>query len=143
MSFTAPTRERSAPVLPLAGMVDVLFLLLVFFMTASAFRDSEQAIVVALPAAESSDSTEHRALATPITITLDADGQIFLADQPHDIDSLRSALQTLVENYPDQTVIVRADRVGQVGRFIEIIDTAYAVGLRNVQAATTKPQDAL
>ena len=53
MSFATQTRERSAPVLPLAGMVDVLFLLLIFFMTASVFRDAELAVEVALPDSQS------------------------------------------------------------------------------------------
>ena len=87
MSFAAQVRERSRPVLPLAPMVDVLFLLLIFFMTASVFREQELQIDVALPTAEMAQPPA--TTATQITISLTADDRIYLGPRELTLAALR------------------------------------------------------
>ena len=140
MSFSAPTRERSTPVLPLSAMVDVMFLLLIFFMTASVFREEERQIDVALPSAETGQAPASR---TQIFITITADGGIFLGDQLMTFETLPAKLKRLVELYPNESVVVRGDMDAKLGLAVRVIDTVKASGLRNVLIATTKPESEL
>lgn len=140
MSFTAPTRERLGPVIPLAGMIDVMFLLLVFFMTASAFRDQERQIDVSLPQAREATATGDR---MQIMITVDAEGKIHMAGSVYDFKTLAVRLAEYTKQFPNESVVVRGDRDCPWGTIVRVIDIAHGAGLRNVSAATTKLQSEL
>jgi len=138
MSFTAETRERTRPALPLAAMVDMMFLLLIFFMTASLYREQERQIEVALPGAETAESGQHKA---PIIITINAEGVIFMGEQAYDLVKLRAALSQLAGQVPNEAVLIRGDRQSQFGLVIQVLDMARAVGIQDVAVATTKKTD--
>ena len=127
--------------LPLAGMVDILFLLLVFFMTASSFRAAEQQIEVGLPASEFGDSGN---AANQLHITLrhdrDADrDDILLYGRQHTIGSLRATLEELQGGDVAQTIVIRADRAAAYGLFMDVQDTARLAGFEDIQAAVVEP----
>ncbi|MEO1237339.1 MAG: biopolymer transporter ExbD [Planctomycetota bacterium] len=139
MSFATQTRERSAPVLPLAGMVDVLFLLLIFFMTASVFRDAELSMDVSLPSSETAASAVGPA--NQIVITVDAENRVFLGEREVPIDGLRSLLEDLVAVAPNDSAVVRADQGADWGVGVRVMDLAQQAGLTQVQAATVRPAE--
>lgn len=132
MSFTASTRDRNPPILPLAGLVDIMFLLLIFFMTTSIFREQERLIEVLLPSTESQISGA--AYASPIVITVTADDGIYMGGHRYDLDELRRTLAEL----PNEPVEIRGDSNSRLGLSVQIMDAAYAAGLKNVFLATTK-----
>ena len=74
MGFASETRERVRPVLPLAGMVDILFLLLIFFMSTYSMREQELSVDVGLPASESAEPGTNEAL--KVVITYDQEGRV-------------------------------------------------------------------
>lgn len=134
MSFTAPTRERPGPAMPMAGMIDIMFLLLVFFMSASAFRDRERQIDISLPEARESAGGER----IGIIITVEADGTIHMTGSVYSFDTLEAKLGELAKQFPNEPVVIRGDRKCPWGTVVRVIDIAHVVGLRNVSAATTK-----
>jgi biopolymer transport protein ExbD len=136
MSFSDPARFKVTPALPLTSLVDVLFLLLIFFLTASVFRDQDTQIGVSLPAAESSATPGSR---TQIVITLTAEGRTFMGDKAYEPQALKQVLTQLASQYPDEAVVIRADQSSQTGSAVRVLDLVYASGLRNVYIATTKP----
>lgn len=141
MSFSAQARERSRPVLPLAPMVDVLFLLLIFFMTASVFREQELQIDVALPTAEMAQPPA--TTATQITISLTADDRIYLGPRELTLAALRRTLAELVRDFPDEVVVVRGDQASSFGLAVKVMDAAQLAGVTNVSVATVKPTEEL
>lgn len=139
MSFSSTTRERSAPVLPLAGMVDVLFLLLIFFMTASVFRDSELSMDVSLPQSETATSAVGPG--TQIIITVDGENRVFLGEREIPMDGLRGVLLDLVAVAPNDSVVVRADQESNTGIAVRVMDIAQQAGLTQVSIATIRPAE--
>ena len=137
MSFASTTRERSAPVLPLAGMVDVLFLLLIFFMTASVFRDSELSMDVNLPTSETASAGVGPA--QQIIITVGADNTVYLGERAVPIDGLLDVLLQLVEVAPNDSVVVRADQDSNTGVAVRVMDLAQQAGLTQVSISTIRP----
>lgn len=137
MSFVSESRERVRPVLPLAGMVDILFLLLIFFMTASVFRDQELQLPVELPSAASAEEGS-AAAATRIVVTVTADDRVFLGEREMPIDLLQTTFEELAIQFPDETVIVRGDQNSRFGLAVRIMDLAQSAGLTNVSVATVK-----
>ncbi|MEM6458042.1 MAG: biopolymer transporter ExbD [Planctomycetota bacterium] len=139
MSFATQTRERSAPVLPLAGMVDILFLLLIFFMTASVFRDAELSMDVALPTSETAEAAVGPA--NQIIITIDAENRVFLGERAVPIENLRGILEDLVAVAPNDAAVIRADGDADWGVGVRVMDLAQQAGLTQVQAATIRPAE--
>ncbi len=140
MSFAAESRDRGRPVLPLAGMVDILFLLLVFFMTASAFRQQERQIDVSVPDTQTAVQSQSK---TPIVLTLTANGEIFIGDRQYTFDALGQMLTKLAKQFPDEVVLVRGDKASSFGLAVRVMDMARAAGLYNISIATTKLQSEL
>ena len=136
MSFTAPTRERSGPMLSLAGMVDIMFLLLVFFMTTSVFREKDQLIDVALPAAEAGTSA---ASATRIVITITADDEIYIGEKRYTVAALRRTLRQLAAQFPEESVVIRGDRGSRLQTAVSVMDIVYGAHLTNVALGTNQP----
>lgn len=139
MSFATETRERTRPVLPLAAMVDILFLLLIFFMTASVFRDQEMRMDINLPASETAQTPG--AQAAEILVSFDSDGRVYVGQREVSLAQLRDVLTDLAEVTEGETVRVRGDVEGPWGLGIRIVDIAYAAGIENVDANTVEPLD--
>lgn len=136
MSFTAETRQRSLPVLPLASIVDILFLLLTFFLTTSALREQELQMGVELPQAES--GTTAVSPATQTIISISADDRIFLGERELPLPTLRQTLQELAKVSPSDSVVVRGDRTASYGLAVQVMDIAQQAGFRDVSVATVK-----
>lgn len=135
MSFAAPMRERSRPVLPLAAMVDILFLLLIFFMTVSVFREQDVYVEVAPPAIESGQPGTG---GSAIIITVTGDGDIYIGDRRFTLPELRAALNDLSQQFANEPVYIRGDESATHGRVMQVKDTIFESGFTNVYDAVVK-----
>ncbi|MEM7576323.1 MAG: biopolymer transporter ExbD [Planctomycetota bacterium] len=133
MSFVAESRERTRPILPLAGMVDVLFLLLIFFMTASTFRESELELPVSLTPGES--ATEAVDAASSVVVTVTAENEIFFGTRASTLQELRRLLEEVVAVSPDEVLVVRSDEKSDAGVLLRILDQAELAGVRDTRTA--------
>lgn len=137
MSFAAPTRATRRHGVPLAPMLDVLFLLLIFFATSSTFHAAEQQIDVNLPVAESAKAVDP--VRTEVLINVRLDGAIVMGGREVTADEVGDILGQLVADFPNERVIVRGDREVPFGKVMAVMDTARAVGIRQVFFATIRP----
>lgn len=136
MSFAQPIQFQRRAGLPLAPMIDILFLLLIFFATTSSFQAEERDVPVDLPAAESSESPS--TVATQIIVNVKADGTLLIGNEAYNLDALRELLTKVIADYPDERVVIRGDKTADWGDVLAVMDTARAVGVKNVSAATVK-----
>lgn len=137
MSFSSPTRSRLSPVLPLAGMIDIVFLLLILFVTVSTVREREWLIDVSLPATQAALPAAAR---TQTVVTVTADGSLYLGDvqRPLTPDELRARLAEVARFSPAETVVVRGDQSSRLADSVRVIDIARSVGIQNVHLATVR-----
>lgn len=120
-------------------MLDVIFLLLIFFMTASAFREQDRAIDVSVPEAET--AADQASPLPPVIVTVTADGTVYLGAQAHTLGSLKTALAELREVSPNQAVLIRGDEASRLGTTVAVLDAVRAVGFTNAQlAASQRPE---
>ncbi|MCC6682113.1 MAG: biopolymer transporter ExbD [Phycisphaeraceae bacterium] len=138
MSFASESRERTRPVLPLSAMVDILFLLLIFFMTASVFREAETQIPISLPVADQAEAGDQSA--SKIRISFDDSGAVFLGEHRIELDNLDDTLRQLAAEDSAQIVEIRGDQQGNYGLAIRLMDIARSAGLTDIRLATVKPR---
>ena len=116
--------ERELDQINVIPLVDVMLVLLVIVLTTATFISTGQIPVDLAKAKESGDRQD-----TPLVVTLTADGQLFINDQPVAEDGLQHALAS----QPRQTlVVVRADRVTILERFVKVVDDIRGMGFQQV-----------
>ncbi len=121
----------------LAPMIDIVFLLLIFFIVTWQFSRSETELSVSVPTAqEGADPSRQRG---EIIINVLADGTIRVEGQTMDLDQLFDKLAPIATQYENQPVRLRGDGAGTYQRMVEVIDTCQKAGIWNISFATQRP----
>lgn len=118
--------------LDLTPMVDVVFLLIIFFMVSTTFITLESGLPVDLPNAQTS---QVQASDLP-TVTIAADETIYLAGVQTDETSLVTSLRALIDTSGSGVVILRADRTVQHGLTVRVMDLIRQSGAERIAIAT-------
>ena len=133
MKFETSTRSK-APTLALTSMLDVIFLLLCFFVTVSVFSQWENEISIKLPSAVTSDQPER--LPGEIIVNLEMDGTVTVNSKQLSLDELKNRLARISKFYPGQPVIIRADKEVRYEKLVALIDACRAADVWNFSLAT-------
>ncbi|MDF1658664.1 MAG: biopolymer transporter ExbD [Verrucomicrobiales bacterium] len=137
MKFRETSSQQGAE-LELAPMIDVVFLLLIFFIVTWQFARFERDMDISVPAAEEATDTDRQA--GEIIVNVKEDGSIVLNGRDVSQGELLSKLQAISEAYPDQAVILRGSSDANFQAIINVLDQIKKAGIWNVAFATTKPQ---
>lgn len=130
----APTPFAEINVTP---MVDVMLVLVVILIVTAPLLAS--ALRLDLPRAE---GTRAAALAASLAVSLDAQAQLYLDDQPVDAAVLRARLAEAAAHDPQTEVQLRADGAVPYARVVELIGLAQAAGLSRIAFAAQAPGEA-
>lgn len=124
------------PGIQLAPLVDVLLLLLIFFlMTWNASR-SENELDVKIPKASS--ATEKSMPPGDVVINVKSDGNVIVNKRSLNGSELTDLLKGLVHYYPEQAVVIRGDEAGAYKNIVEVLNICSQAGVSNVAFATAK-----
>lgn len=118
----------------MAPMIDMVFLLLVFFMCVSTMADAEKALPLDLP--ESTQAKVPDDLSDRGTLSIDAEGAVFLGERPVDLDAIKEAIAALVQRNPGTRVVVRADRTTAFQSIREVLQVCAEAGAYEIVYAT-------
>jgi len=127
-------RQSRAPQLALTSMLDVIFLLLCFFVTVSVFSQWESEISIQLPTAAT--AAEPDRLPGEIIVNLAQDGKVTINGQALSLEELRTRLARVAKFYPGQPVIIRADKRTVYAKLVEVVDTCRSADIWNFSLAT-------
>ena len=128
-------RARPKPVaFSLTSMLDVIFLLLCFFVTASVFSQWESEITIQLPSAKTADEPDR--LPGEIIANVAKDGTVRVNGADVTLEDLGARLARIAKFYPGQAVILRADRDTRYESLVKVIDTCRGAGVWNFSLAT-------
>ena len=133
MRFVRKNRSK-APQLALTSMLDVIFLLLCFFVTVSVFSQWESEITIKLPSAATAEEPDR--LPGEIIVNLDKGGKVTVNGKALELKDLESRLAKVAKFYPDQAVIIRADKDVRYELLVGVIDTCRAANVWNFSFAT-------
>jgi biopolymer transport protein ExbD len=119
---------------PMTPMIDMVFLLLVFFMTVSTLAQADRRIELDLPESLRSDVPED--LSDRGTISLDAEGVIYLGAQALSLESMQAAMKTSLSLNPELRVHLRADAATPYSAIRKVLRACAEVGAYEVIYAT-------
>jgi biopolymer transport protein ExbD len=127
--------KKQALILNITSLIDVMFLLLIFFMVSTTFL-SAPAIKLELPEADFSENVRQ----TPLVVHIDPSGRVFLNDEPMELTLLGEALRVRIAQDVEKAVVLKIDSRVSHGAVIEVLDIIKGAGIRRI-SFSTKPED--
>lgn len=119
----------------LTPLIDIVFLLLIFFLVVSRFEQEERDMEVRLPRASAAEPTIYPGREVFVTVT--PAGEFYLDDERQSIDELERQLQTLHQNNPGrQRVTIRADESSKTAHLVAVINACNRANIREYTIAT-------
>ena len=126
-------RPRYQVQVPLTSLIDIVFLLLIYFLLTTNFMVDE-GIKIKLPQAKASQPQTQR----EITVYVDREGRAFLQNREVTLAALFDRLKEMIGTDRDRLVVVKADRGVMLNKAVRVMDTAKAAGAARLCLATEK-----
>ncbi len=128
-------RRRRDVELNISPLIDLIFLLLIFFITTTSFV-KESGISVERPVAKTAEETKASFL-----IGLDRDGRVYIGGREVDVESVRAHVEKFLAENPNGSVLIVADRKSSTGMLIKIMDECRLAGAKNVGVAASREEE--
>ncbi len=126
-------RKHNHTHMNIAPLVDVMFLLLLFFMLTSHLIQ-EPAIKIKLPDSKTSEARDERVK----TILIAKDGEIYFMDKRVGLKEIQTVIKSSLTDSEKNFLRIKADRDANVGLLIHVIDEVRLSGIRNFSIVTEK-----
>ncbi|MCZ6834242.1 MAG: biopolymer transporter ExbD [Planctomycetota bacterium] len=112
----------------LTPIIDMVFLLLIFFLVATTFQQTEREMKIALPAASSAGPIS--SALRELIINIDVEGRIILNGLTVHPDELRSIINDAVSQNADQKVTIRGDQATSYANIVRVLDICKGAGIQ-------------
>ncbi|MDG2124387.1 MAG: biopolymer transporter ExbD [Verrucomicrobiales bacterium] len=122
------TKKRSRPVVPIISLIDILAILLIYFIVTTTARKKKNLLSIDLPRAE-----HLKALVTQdnrATISVTKEGEIYLEDETVTLETLAAVLAQFKAESPDAKIELKADEKTDLGTLVSIWDAITQSGFK-------------
>ncbi len=133
-------REPQPAAMQMAPMIDIVFLLLIFFIVTWQFSREEMDLKIAVPTSE--EGADPKRVLGEIVLNVRADGSVSVWGETTSKDQLKDTLSAIATQHENQPVRVRGDATTPFQRIVEVIDTCQQAGIWNISFATQRPEGA-
>ncbi len=137
LNITAARKGRRQPLdINMAPLIDMVFILLIFFLVTTSFV-KESGVDVNRPTAATAESMQKAG----IMIGVDKDNRIFMEKREIDMRAVRANVERAIAENPESTVVIVADRNSRTGVAIEVMDACRLAGAESVSIAARLPSE--
>lgn len=126
-------RKRRAPSIIIVSLVDILTILLIFFVVSTTFKKDQPQVNINLP--ESKTSTSKPADLEHVIVTVDAQDQLKLDGKDIEVGDLQEAVTNLPPTRKS-TLVLKADEKASFGMIVKVMDALKLAGVKNLPAFT-------
>lgn len=120
--------SRDSIAIELTPLIDMVFLLLIFFLVATTFHRDEREMQIALPQAMNAGPIS--ATLREIIVNVDAQGQMIVSGRVMGPDDLRGLIEEAIRMNPEQKVTVRGDRTVAYENIVQVLDICKGAGIQ-------------
>ncbi len=134
------SRQLEPAAMQLAPMIDIVFLLLIFFIVTWQFSRSETEMKIAVPSSQ--EGADPKRVLGEIIVNVRANGEVVVEGQVMSQAQLKQKLSAIAKQHQNQPVRLRGDSKAEYQTIVEVIDTCQKAGIWNISFATqrTKPE---
>ena len=130
--LTFARKNKMKPEISMAALIDMVFLLLLFFAVTGSFV-MLQGLNIDLPKTEAADSIGQ---GKNIVVTVDSSGRLFLNQISVDSQQLKTQLKQLLENDTEQAVLIQAEKNATAQSLVTVMEIINSSGVTNVLLQT-------
>ncbi len=125
-------KHKESILVDLSPLIDVVFLLLIFFMVSTRFKD-DHGLDLDLPESESRQQAQTEEL---LSIFVGRDGEIRLGEEPIELSALETRVREALPRFEKKMVVLKVDKNVNHGLVIEVMDRAKAAGASGLSFGT-------
>lgn len=125
-------RNAESNDIDLTPMLDIVFILLIFFIVTTSFV-KETGIDVNRPTA----STAEKKSKGNILVAIRPNGEIWIDNRSIDVRAVKANIQRLKARFPQSSVIVQSDREARTGVLVSVMDQIRLAGVQNISIAAS------
>jgi biopolymer transport protein ExbD len=129
------TRKKRQPSIILVSLIDILAILLIFFIVTTTFRKNQPQLQINLPDSKTAELAPAEQT-EPLLLQVKGEDEIMLDGKPIDIENLSAELKAAREKFPNRPVAMQADREAAFGVIVKVLDALKQAGLQNVPTFT-------
>lgn len=129
------TRKKRNPQLILVSLIDILAILLIFFIVTTTFRKDQPRLQINLPESKSAEVVAAES-SEPLVLRVKSAKEITLGNEDVALDSLASALRAARESAPNRPIAMQADREAPFGVVVKVLDALKQAGVKNIPTFT-------
>jgi biopolymer transport protein ExbD len=125
-------RRRMESKLDMAPLIDMIFILLIFFLVTTSFS-RESGVELKKPKSAPAQPDAQRK--TNVTVEIGHDNRVFIEGRVYDVRTVRAYMEQFLLDVPKGTVVIATDKDSAIGRVIEVMDQCKLAGVTNVSVA--------
>jgi len=129
------SRKRRAPSIIIVSLIDILAILLIFFIVTTTFRKNQPQLQINLPESKTAEQAPAEK-DEPAVLRIKSAEQITLDEKPVTLDTLGEALKSLRSQAPSRPIAMQADREAPFGVVVSVLDALRDAGIKNIPAFT-------
>ena len=123
----------------LAPMIDVVFLLLIFFIVLWNYARFETEIDISVPAASAGENPERTI--GEIVVNVNKEGAITIEGIERSEEETLEMFRNIVAAYPDQALILRGDKEASFNHIVKVLNLCKEANIWNISFATSQPEN--
>jgi biopolymer transport protein ExbD len=128
-----PRKRRRSPGLNIIPLIDVLVVLLIFYIATTVFKKPQPTINIVVPSTTHAKATQET---PPSIIYVTSDSKMFLDDVPVDPAELTDQLKAKLAANANFKVAMKADTTAPFGIITKVMESAHDAGISNLQTFT-------
>ena len=129
------TRKRQAPSVIIVSLIDILAILLIFFIVTTTFRKNQPLLQINLPESKAAEQAPAEN-SEPVILSVKSAEEITLDETPVTLAALAQTLKTVREQQPARPIAMQADREAPFGTVVKVLDALKEAGIKNIPAFT-------
>jgi biopolymer transport protein ExbD len=132
------TRHKRVPTIQVVSLIDILAILLIFFIVTTTFRKIQPQLMINLP--KSAQAGEAAPDSEPAVLLVRSAGEIELDGRVFALPALAGALTTLRSASPGRALALQIDKTVPFELVVSVLDALKASGVENIPAFTQSPE---
>ena len=133
------TRKRRQPSIIILSLIDILAILLIFFIVTTTFRKTQPQLQINLPDSKTAELAPAEQT-EPLLLQVKGEKEIMLGGEPVTVEELAAKLMAVRERSPERPIAMQADREAPFGTIVAVLDALKDAGVKNIPAFT-RPRD--
>ena len=130
------TKKKRIPSITIVSLIDILAILLIFFIVTTTFRQKLSQLQINLPGSTSAAPSAAAPAKKNMILQIKSAESVTLDNKPIALDDLAEAIEEAQETYPDSKITMQADKDAPFGAVVKVLDALQAAGIKNIPTMT-------